>query len=92
LKYSVQHRNLQDDRKTFCFSSKLFFYRKDDAVLAIDPESSDYAWISTRLCALEEMKIYTGKKTPDLLEVIRVKLERDNLMDLFVPFLLICGK
>jgi hypothetical protein len=92
LKHAVEHRSLQHDEKTYCFSRTLFFYATAEGVNRIDPNGSDFSWISSRLAGLEDMKMYTGKRTPDLLDVLREKLTTAGAAESFPKFLFCCGK
>ena len=90
-KTPVEHRNLQDDKLTYCFSSTLFFKRVNGRVMKIDPLQSSYVWIPS-LLDLTELQVHQGQETISVLETIREKLEDDGLADVFICYLLVCGK
>ena len=90
-KKPVEHRNLMDDNKTLCFAPTLFFQKVTGQIVKIEPKSSEYVWIKS-LADLVPLQVYSGPEQGSVLEIIRRKLEADNMSDLFICYLLTCGK
>lgn len=80
-----------DDNKTLCFAPSLFFEKIDGKIAKIDPKSSEYVWVKS-LAVLVPLEVYTGPEEGSVLEIIRRKLEADGMDDLFICYLLTCGK
>ncbi|GAU90477.1 hypothetical protein RvY_02885 [Ramazzottius varieornatus] len=87
----VEHRNLMDDNKTFCFAPSLFFEIIDGKIVKIDRRSSEYVWVKS-LTVLVPLEAHTEPEEGSVLEIIRRKLEADGMDDLFICYLLTCAR
>ncbi|OWA54886.1 hypothetical protein BV898_19278 [Hypsibius exemplaris] len=91
-KLPILRRNLQEDGHTYCFSSEMYFLRTDGVVKPISPAAAHYVWVQAKLANLVPLLPYNGQGDTDVLEIIRAKLQDDNMPDNFICFLLVCGE
>ena len=57
----------------------------------IEEKHSECIWVSAKM-ALDRLAVFNGTASVNVLEVIRVKLEADDMVDQFIFFLVVCGE
>ena len=85
-KSPVECRNLQVDKKTFCFGPDMFFTETDNGVEKTEVEKAPYVWVTSHMYSLVPLELNTGGDDSDLAEVMRRTFFRHEVEDAFFLF------
>ncbi|OWA54240.1 hypothetical protein BV898_18651 [Hypsibius exemplaris] len=70
----------------------MYLFRTDGVVKTISPAAARYVWVQAKLANLVPLLPYNEQGDTDVLEIIRAKLQDDNMPDNFICFLLVYGQ